>query len=120
MKIYSIALFIYILSLVLGLLNGIYTTASVPELGMESAIGHVEEITGVASSPVNFLWQSTVIVRLLGILINAFSGAIYIMPMLTKFGVSEDICLLLQAVVALVYIVGLVQWISGRYLKSAA
>jgi hypothetical protein len=121
MKIYSIALYLYLFSMVLSLLNGIYTTSAVPELNMESPEAHVSEITEITDTPVtNMFWEPMVLVKMVGVVINSFLSAVYILPMLTKFGFSADICYLLQGAVAFVYVVGLIQFITGRYFKSIA
>jgi len=118
MKVYGIALLIFIFGAVTGAIDGmgIFGTEIALPTGMnESYITEVEEITQSHASWM--FWIPMMIYRFVQILFSAFTTAITIIPMFMKYGVPMDIIVMLQSIIWLVYAVGIIQFVTGRSFK---
>ena len=120
MKIYSIALFLFLFSTVVGGIDGMALfDANLPEIGIESEEARVSEVQDTVKSGWSALFfLPLMIYRLFGVLICAFTTAITVIPMFIKYGIPLEIIAMIQGPIWLVYAVGMIQWITGHPFKT--
>lgn len=120
MKIYSVALFLFLFSTVVGGVESmlIFDT-HIPEIGIESEEARVTEVQDTVKTGWSALFfLPLMIYRLFGVLICAFTTAITIIPMFLHYGVPVEIIAMIQGPIWLIYAVGLIQWITGHPFKT--
>lgn len=121
MKIYSIALWLFLFGAVTGAIDGMGLCGG-GDIALPTAMNetYVEEVQEITQSHASWLfWIPMMIYRFVQILFSAFLTAVTIIPMFhLHYGVPLDICLMLQAPIWFVYAIGIIQFVVGRSFKA--
>ena len=119
MKVYSIALFLFIFGAATGAVDGMGICGSDIALSTEMNETYVEEVQEITQSHASWLfWIPMMIYRFAQILFSAFTTAITIIPLFIKYGVPLDVIVMIQTPIWLVYAVGIIQFVVGRSFKA--
>ena len=118
MKVYSIALFLFIFGAVTGAVDGMGIFSTEIALPIEMNETYVEEVQEITQSHASWLfWIPMMIYRFVQILFSAFTTAITIIPLFVKYGVPVEVIAMVQTPIWLVYAVGIIQFVTGHSTK---
>lgn len=121
MKIYSIALWLFLFGAVTGAIDGMGICGG-GDIVLSGEINQTyqTEVEEITQSHASWLfWIPMMIYRFAQILFSAFTTAITIIPLFhLNYGVPLDICLMIQAPIWFVYAVGIIQFVVGRSFKA--
>lgn len=120
MKVYGIALFLFIFSCVTGAIDemAIFSTP-ISYTGLEMNETIVFEVQEITETHTTWLfWIPMLLYKFVQILFSAFSTAVTIIPMFSHYGVPLEVCLMIQTPIWLVYAIGIIQFIVGRSTKA--
>jgi hypothetical protein len=120
MRAYTIALAIFAFGFITGGLNGLgIFDVALPTSGATLTEAQVTEITeGATSGGASALQPISSLFTLGGILWEGLKTALTIIPLLTSYGVHPAVAMLIQGPIWFVYVAGVVQFFTGRNLKT--
>jgi len=121
MRVYDIALFIFIFSFVSGAINGMgLFDVNLPGQHIDITEANVNEITdsmqNVDVLGVAFFMMA--VWQVLGVILTAFTTALTIIPLLSQYSVPLEVSVMIQGPIWLVYVWGILQYWSGRSTKG--
>jgi len=119
-KVYDIALALFIFQFVLGCINGlgIFETqvavgnAEVSEAQVQEVTGALENVEGGSGFSV------LMVIKMVKIVIGAFFTVLFIVPMLLDWGIPLQIAMMIQMPIWLVEVWGIIQYVTGRSTKQ--
>lgn len=121
MKAYDLALMVFIFGAIVGVLNGMNLGSDIPNPGapnssqMEEKVEQINESTqSWGANPLGFFLAFQ---KGLSIFISAMTGVLAVSMILFSYGLPLKLCIAIQSIIYFVYVVGLVQFLSGRYIE---
>lgn len=120
MRAYTIALALFAFGFVTGCINGIgLFDVMLPGSDMTISESQVTEITdGATSGGASPLYSISILLTLGKVLWEGLKTALALSVLLCSYGVDPLVALMFQGPIWFVYIVGLVQFFTGRSLKG--
>jgi hypothetical protein len=120
MKVYDIALALFIFQFVLGCVNGLGifdTQVTVGNLKISDA-----QVTAVSETIENseggILLNTLMLIKMFKIVFGAFLSVLFIVPMLLDWGIPLQIAMMIQMPIWLVEVWGIMQYVTGRTTKQ--